>query len=333
MGYNQYLATGEETTWGTAVTRTKFAKTFEGSSLEHKVERAYSGANAGNTGADPEFIYEKAQWAEGTIVMPVAYDDACIMRLLKHGIGGVVTTGAGPYLHTFKRGTTGGVFAGLNQASATSLSLELNMELPDTSLEARLMKGAAVTSIGLSLEAMGEFTATFGVMGLEAKQAVKTATPVYPTYDSYLSKWTQATLSVGGTDRTTLVKAFNLDLQNNHEKVICWGSSSTKRPQRVGKSSISGSFTLEWSGTTSAVKTIIDSYYLSQTACPLILAVTGPTNYSWTMTLPKAYIVNSEIDSPEGALQSNKFDFIAGHDSTDTALKLVVSNMSANTAL
>jgi hypothetical protein len=333
MGYNQYLATGEETTWGTAVTRNKFAKTFEGSSLEHKVERAYSGANAGNTGADPEFIYEKAQWAEGTIVMPVAYDDACIMRLLKHGIGGVATSGSGPYLHTFTRGNTGDVFAGLNQAAATSLSLELNSELPDTALAARLMKGAAVTSIGLSLEAQGEFTATFGVMGLEAKQAAKSASPTYPNYDLYLSKWTQATLSVGGTDRTTVVKGFSLDLQNNYEKVICWGSSNTKRPRRVGKSSISGSFTLSWESSASAVKAIIDSYYLSQTACPLILTVQGPTGYSWTMNLTKAFVVNSEMDSPEGQLQSNKFDFLCGNDATDTALKLVVSNQSLATAL
>jgi hypothetical protein len=332
MGFNQYLALGEETTWGTSATRNKFAKTFEGSSLEHKVERAYSAANAGNIGADPEFVFEKAQWAEGNIVMPVAYDDPCFLRLLKYAMGVVTHTGSGPYAHTFKRSASE-TYAGLNQASGTSLSVELNSELPDTSLEARLMKGALVTSMGLNLEAQGEFTANFGLMGLEAKQAAKTATPTYPNYDSYFSKWTQATLSIGGSDRTTVVKSFNFDMQQNFEKNICWGSSITKKPRRVGKASHSGSVSLSWEGTASAVKAIIDSYYLTQTACPLILAVTGPTNYSFTMTLPKAYITNSEMDSPEGQMQTNKFDYICGHDSTDTAVKIVVSNMTANTAL
>ena len=324
MAYNQYASVAEETTWGSPVTRTKFMKVYEGSYLEHMSDTDTSAAMGGNAGADPEFVYVKGQRGEGKISLPVSYDDQGILVMLKHAFGLYAFTAGSPAVHTFTR-KAGPPFGAGSVATAAGLSVELNYELGDTNLAARLREGGLVNSLALGWSAGEEIKADFELIGEQVTQIAKTGYPTFPTYDTYMQNFTQAAVSVNSTDDTAVMTGFDFKMSNGYEPVITLGSYNTKQPRRKGKSDISGTIKMLWDGASSQAA-VLWGRYKANTTTAIVATITGPTNYSWTFTLNSVKLTSATLTQAEGQLQECEFGYKVINDSSNTACKLVVNN-------
>ena len=327
MGYNQHAGVGEETTWGTIVARNKFAKVMEGSFLEHIADRDTSAKLSANIGADAETVFDRAQRGEGKLIIPASYDDGLFAKVLKHLMGLLATSGAGPYTHTFTR-KVGPPFAAGAVSTATSLTVELNYEFPDAGpIEARLLAGAAVTRGMLSWNAGEELKIDADFMGKEVTQAVKSGALTFPDYDAYEMKYSQVGVAVDGVQFGSVISGFDLTIDNRTEQRIRLGSVTTQRPIRRGKAGISGTIRMDWEATPAA-KTLWDKFK-AKTASEVIVTLTGPTNYSMVVTMSNLQWTGSNASPEEGQLQSVEFPFIALHHSANTAVKIVLQNQTA----
>jgi len=327
MPYNQFIGVGEETVFGTSVARTKFAKAFGGSHLDHIADREMSAVISGNVGADGEAVFDKGQRGEGKIIIPSSYDDMAMLMVLKHAFGLYAFTAGTPAIHTFTRKVGPPFGAGLVSAS-TGLSVELNYELPDTSLAARLLTSAAVKTLGLSWTAGEEIKAEVDFIGQGVTQVAKSSSPTYPTYDTYGMTFAQAKVQIDGTDDSAIVTGLDLNLDNGFDPVMTLGSATTRAPKRKGKASTSGTLKMLWDGTTSEAKKVWDKFK-ANTVAALIVTMTGPTNYSWVITLNNIRWTGGTLSPDEGSLQAVEFPFMVLHDATNTAIKLVANNTSA----
>jgi hypothetical protein len=329
MAYNQFAAIAEETVWGTPVARTKFMKVHEGSFLEHVADREVATIMSGNIGADAEAVFDKGQRGEGTLILPSSFDDIGMMTLLKHGFGLYAVTGAGPFVHTFTR-KTGPPFAAGTVPTAQSMSVELNYELSDTGLQARLLEGAMVKTVGLSWAAQEEVKGTFELIGEQVTQVVETASPTFPAYDLYLQKFSQASIKFdAGAEMNAIVTGFDFKLDNVVNPLVTLGSTTTRQPKRSGKADITGTIKMLWDGTASQAAAMW-AKYKANTAASIVVIIQGPTNYLWTFTLNNVRYTTSKLTPMEGQLQPVEFEYRALHDPTLTAARLTVSNQTAS---
>lgn len=107
-GMNSSLGVVDEVTYGTYVAPTRWVPHVS-SPLDHTIDRIESeGIMAGRRVLDAD------QWAAGNIGVKVPLGlelyDKTIGLFFKHMFGGVVTTGSGPYTHTFTPGDLTGKF-------------------------------------------------------------------------------------------------------------------------------------------------------------------------------------------------------------------------------
>jgi hypothetical protein len=328
MPYGQFFAVGEETTWATPVTRNKFAKVMAGSEINPGADRSRSATLSANVGADPERSFDKAQWGEGKIIIPMSYDDGAGFKMLKHLLGVVSsTTGAGPYVHVLKR-ATGPPYAGGAVPTATSLSCELNYELPDAGpLQARLLAGARVVSGRFAWNAEEEIVVECDVLGKEQTQVIKTATPTYPDYDTYGATFGQAALSIDGTAYGAVCKGIDFSINNGTERRIRLGSPFTQAPLRRGVAQLSGTIRLDWEASPSAKA--LWQKFKDNTAAAIVVTLTGPGGYSIVTSLGKVFFTASTLSPEEGQLQSVEFPFEAYDVATDTAVKMTITTPNA----
>jgi hypothetical protein len=103
LGAGSYLAIGEESTYGTAVTRTHWLRSAREMSLAREVVRevvlplGLPGENAHNA----EELYIAADNAGGSLTVMLGWEDGTPL-LLRQMFGAGTTTGSGPYVHTFR---------------------------------------------------------------------------------------------------------------------------------------------------------------------------------------------------------------------------------------
>jgi len=326
MPYNQFAGVGEETTYGTIVARSKFAKVMAGSTLNHKADRDKTAKLSANLGGDPEGNFDKGQRGEGKLIIPCSYDDGLFLKVLKHLLGTCATAGgAPPYTHTFTRSVT---LAGGGTPTAVALTAELNFELPDAGpLQARVLAGARIMGGNFAWNAGEEIVLDADLIGKEVTQVVKSGSPTYPDYDTYEMKFSQATVSINGTAFGPVCSGLNFAISNGHEPRIRLGSVYTQRPLRRGVASLSGAVRLDWEDTPSSKvlwQAFKDNVYNS-----IVVTLTGPSGYSMVVTLSKVKFNESTLTPDEGELQAVEFPFEAYNDATNTAVKIAVQNSTA----
>jgi len=323
MPYGQFCALVEETTWGTSPARTSFAKVMAGSGLHPRADREKSAKLSSNVGADPEGNFDKGQRGEGKLIVPCSYDDKVFLKACKHLLGNVASTsGAGPYVHTMNR-LVGPPFTGGAVPTAVALSAELNYQLPDTNLEARLLSGARVQSGTFAFNAGEEVVVDLDLIGKSVTQVQKTASPTFPDYETYQMLFSQATLTVGGVAFGAVCSGIDFTINNGYEPRIRLGSVNTQAPLRRGVAALSGNLRIDWEASPSA-KTLNDAF-IANTSTSIVVTLTSGS-YSMVLTLSKCFFNASELTPDEGQLQAVELPFLAYHDAANTAVKLVVTS-------
>lgn len=197
-----------ETTEGTAITVDKFfqARSFP---FERTIEELVSQGLTGNLG--PPAIIQGKRIAGAKIVTDLF--DAGLASYLTPHFGSVVTTGAGPYTHTY---TFGPVNYGVTlQAGVAQLDSDL---VPWTLTGSKVSQWSLAAAVGTDLVALDS---TWLARNL-AHTTPTLAAASYATAVPY--SWTQATtLTVGGT---AAPNATEISLQVNRQMEAKWGLGS-----------------------------------------------------------------------------------------------------------
>lgn len=332
MFYGQYIGAGEETTWATAVARTKFAPVFAGAVLAHRrPARPRSELNR----RDVTGHFYDAEFGDGSFAFPLSYDGGFLMKILKHTLGIAGVSGAGPYVHTYTV-NDGPPYTGGSVATAHGLTLELHADLPDAGpLESWRMDGAAIQSLALSFQQNQELQGVVTPLGQKVTQVVKTAQATVDAamddLDTYAVIPSQITLTVDGTSYSAVCDRVDLTINPNLAQIPRLGSVYIRQPRpAAGKRTVTGTLLLDWEATPSA-KTLYDKFLSGATAIVVVTA-TGPSGRSLVATMSKVRILGDTPPVQEGGVLPVSLPFIAEYNATDSGpIKVVLTNQIATT--
>lgn len=289
LGLVSFLGTGEESAYGTPVTRTRFHEINE-EDLSVEEGRIESGALA-QVGIRNTKVAQGGVGVSGGFSFDAPY--AGWERLLKHVMGSIAsiqpdpTNASSAWRHTFT----------IADELPTGLTVEVFRDTgnfttePDKSF---VYSGCVLTAMNLSCGVDDLLKARFDLMGRQEARESK-STPSYD--DSTLAVFHQGTLKWNAHD--VCVSSFSFDLNNALEARPKLGSRFTRAPKRSGKLDVSGTFQAEF-----------DSWsqyddFRNKTERELIIDFVGPTiegsiTYQVKITVAIALINSYRViaDSP-----------------------------------
>lgn len=227
----------DEVTYGTYVAPTRFLE-FNSESLELHRERIESnGIRAGR-----RVLHRWAagvQWVDGDVEFELAPQGTAL--LWKHILGGVVTSGAGPYTHTLTPGDLAGK------------SMTVQVGRPDIGgvVRPHSFLGCKVASAELSL-AVNEFAMmTVGLYGAHEDTAQTLAVASYPgSYSPFV--FTQGSISLAGSGFDVKEATLSIDngLALNRHFIRATTPERPKEPLEANRRAITGSLTADFTDLT-----------------------------------------------------------------------------------
>lgn len=312
---DKFIAIGEESTWGTSVARTQFHLAGQGTRLMHQIPRSPTTIISHR---DPDRHYDDVQSGDGKVMIPLSYDMG--MLIWEYCFGLQVDAGAGPYTHTFTLEQNPYTRAA---SPLIGLSLETNLELPDTNLEAMLGRGMRPNNFALDFQVGQETYLDVDVIGRNVEQAQKTTLGTLPDYDTYQVIPAQITCEID--DTVTEIESLALQCQQGLAVRRRLGSAYTRAPLATAGTKRITTVTInkEWLDNTVYAK------FLSGASAKLEVLGTYDANYSFVFTLPKCKITGESPEMVDGEEQPQILTLQAEYDATDSAMKLVWTNQTA----
>jgi hypothetical protein len=227
FGYGSWVGFGVESTWGTAVTRTKF---YEFDSESMQFDMGYIDKPSVR-GVSAFRVVKKKKDVSGAIDFAVPYSN--MELLFKHALGTNNTTGAGPYTHAIT----------LAQALPVGLSLEVNRDAANVGAGSSwLYEGCQIDAMTLSHEPEGFLMASCEFVG-EDSSNVTVSTPTFGTFDGI--SWDELAVTVDGSP--VQIASYELKLNNNLAKDrFRLGSRTRKGFGRAGQREVTGTIKLEY---------------------------------------------------------------------------------------
>ena len=252
FGYAAWVGFGVESTYGTAVSRTKFFE-FDSESLDFKM-----GYTPKNSVRSSDLMATRAvktkKEVSGAIDFAVSYSNMEV--LFKHALGTNNTTGAGPYTHALT----------LASALPTGLSIEVNRDAANVGAGSSwLYEGCQIDSLTLSHEPESWLMASFEFVGEDSSNTT-VSTPTIATFDGI--SWDELVVTLNGV--TIDVMSYELKLSNNLAKDrFKLGSRVRKGLGRSGPREVTGTLKMEYDA-----KTTSDFFRVNSETTPGILLFT-----------------------------------------------------------
>jgi hypothetical protein len=235
-GLSAQLGWAAETTYGTAVTVTRFVP-FISESLAFTEERIDAeGIRAGRTVQHSDDYYLGKKMVEGSFECE-AYDRSTA-RLFSTALGGITTSGAGPtYTHTITP-SAADVFG-------KSLTIQVGRPGSAGTVHPFTYTGCKVSSLELSCAAGELARLSVGVVG--QNEAVTTPTLATASYAASMRAFTfvQGAVTIGGTSAP--VKSVTLNIENSFDTDrLFLNSALISEPIINGLTSITGEMGMEF---------------------------------------------------------------------------------------
>jgi hypothetical protein len=314
IGYNSMIGLAEEATYGTEVTPSTHWLPILGETLgESRDIRPIPYLGVANAAAfhNPRDLAELAVDAGGDIRTCLCYDSKPVLLLLKHALGAVATSGAGPYVHTFTPDWDGviGLSAhvlkgsGLANPAEDFLGLRVNqLELSLNNREWMLMRASCIAQKGEGPSAL-------------------VGTPSFATAEEVLAHHA-AMLSWNGD--SIPMRSFRVLLDNNLVRRPRIGSLYTDVPGPGGFASITVEATVPFESN--------DLYtdFRAGVQADGSFVFTGTGNNAMTITLEN--LRWTEVSQPveqAGELVQTVRAVLAANPTTEYGLKVAVTNDNA----
>ena len=311
-GIDAQIGIAEEGTYGTYTAPTRFYE-FLSESLKLEIERVWStGLRAGRR--------THHRWRAGTrsvtgdIQMELAPQDFAL--IWKHILGAPVTSGAGPYTHTFSGPKTTDTF-----------SFTIQVGRPDEAgtVQPFSYLGCKITQAKLEAK-VGDFVkSTFGIYGRDETTAQSLGTAAY---DANLAPFifTDASLSVASTDVPVMDFdfTFNPTLATGRHRITATNPGLPKISLANGLAEISGKFTADFANLTQYQR------YVNGTEAALVLNFNNGAASQMSITMNVRFDGETPNVNGPTLLQIN-VPFVAVSSSTDAAAMTVVVTNSDST--
>ena len=248
---------------------------------------------------------------DGVVSFTIPVDDKAFAYWLKGLFGAPTTTGAGPYLHTYKIGTT-----------IPSMFIEINHSDAAGGLF-YMTNGIGLNTLSFSLGGDGELLATIEGIAKDTSKTVSTSVSTLITDVTDGIKFGQFTAAITGA---TNVKTFDLNFGNNvdADTYVIDGTGSRGGVPK-GIADVGGTFTTLFED---------DSIFaLSRafTDFPLDITLTsGASILKFDMEEAKLdAVTNPEIAGAAGLIGTFNFQAYLASGANDTALQVELTNTIA----
>ena len=309
LGVSTRVSFGEESTAGSAVSRTIAARV---NSVQIQQKRSFDvmetlESPVAGTGAS---ILTQIM-VEGTVEMPLCYAGNCLGMLLKHAMGTVNTTGAGPYAHAVTLG------------SSLPAGLTLAIERGTSALD-EVVAGCKIRRLTIACRAgeRGKVTADFiGMTG--ASRTTDTPASLSALTAFFLAKHTHCG-SLGWNGNSYAIKEFTLTIDNNIARVDELGTAASAEPALAGMRSISLEASLISRGTNT-----LHAGHLAQTAADATLTLTdSPRSLAFTLHNTEIHELDDPI-SGHGVIEQ-RIKLVAHRDDSDGGLAITLTNADSS---
>lgn len=300
----------KETTAGTRVVPTRFLELVNESVKVNRQTMRSNGIRAGRRRASR--MRNGATTVGGPLTVVMAPQG--MGALLELCMGGVATSGAGPYTHVFTDGTlpTGTFQIGKPRTLSTTVD-------PLDVLGATVTDWSFSTSASDTTEA--EFS--FSINGMTATTAQSLATASYPTgYQGFV--FTEAVVNVGGsqTDVTDVSISSALGIQGDRLRI--GSGTAPRRATQNGYRVATGTLTADYTATT-----LRDAYISGADLALSVVFTSGATSLTFAGNIKPVDDGTPNVSGPENLTQPFAFEF---YSPTSDAAALTVTLVNADSA-
>lgn len=245
---------GEEATWATAVTPTRFYE-IRDLDVAYEIERVESEAIRASTR-----IARSDDWIAGTKKVSGSFGVDLMTKnmalLFKHAMGNVVTTGTGPYVHTLTPGTLTG----------KGLTMQGGYPSTDGVVNAFTWNGGKISEWTLACSAGELATLDLNVLAKEQTAATALATASYTSANALFS-FTHGAITIGGA--TALIRECELKGNNGMDGERWFvGQDTTSEPLEKELRVYDGTLTADFESMTALNR------YINGTEAALVLTFT-----------------------------------------------------------
>jgi hypothetical protein len=308
-GLGAALGIAEEVTWGTAVTPPTRWYEFRGMALAQDIARIESEAIRANTR-----VMRSDDWTPGRKGvagdLTVELSTKNMALLHKHMFGGVATSGAGPYTHTFTPGTL------------TGKGLTVQELLPDTSgtVRALTVPGVKVASWELSFDNEGLVPLTLSFVGKSATTATAAGTPSYTSSNNVFS-FAHGSLTIAGSSAPVRSGSLSGDNGLDLERFF-FGQDTISEPLEAGMREYGGSLEIDFESLTQYDR------FVNGTEAALVIAFTrGSDSITYTANV-RFDGATPEVGGPEILSMTVPYKCVGSTTDASALTAVVVSSES-----
>lgn len=269
-GAKTSFGVGDESTWGTAVSRTHWMG-MKSISIVRTVEREYIPCLSVDGRNVMRNSVEKSNKASGTIETFLKYESG-VLKLLEYAFGTVANAGSGPYTHTFT----------LSEDNPPAFTGSVTREMPANSSGAysEVFEGCLVSKLTISGSANELVMVSADIIGQTSGGRVSADTPSV-TYESSFAHGNHITSFTHDGDSYEL-KSFTLTIDHQLEERPVMGSASTGRPTRGQATVITLEVELDETN-----NNLYDAV-INGTSSDAVLSLSHTGNFAMTITLHNA---------------------------------------------
>lgn len=281
QGFGAFVAAAEEVTWGTQiVTPTNFVKVAPGPDLKKTIEKVplpHLGC-VGSTSRNRRKHFTAKEDGGANFEIVAAYDDSTLL-FLKHALGAVVTTGAGPFVHTLT----------LALDPPTGLSLWLargNLG------GAEILEGGLINQWEFKISSGGVASLVLpDVIGQQATGTASAPIATLPASDEILhSHATQ--LAYNGNSFDLISLSVKGDRKLARRQLL--GSELTKRPTASDFYEVGGTLVVEYDTAEDW-----EAEWIADTIADAVISFAGSGNNALTIEMQNMYIM--DVSNPVSA--------------------------------
>ena len=314
IGRGAAVGAGEETVWGTAVSRTHWAQVIS-SKLERSVGKVLR-PNLGLTGVPARrrhFISE--DMAGGDIEMEMLLEGQGIW--LKHALGTVADAGGGdPYTHTYTQSSQ------LDAGVGLTIEQILGVDADAGGTRSEVFEGCKINTLGISCGLGDIMKMKLGIIAETSATRGAGGSPTFTTND-YPVLFNHAGAFAWNSVSYSNVKSFDLAHDNKLGSRQRFGATTTKEPVRMDFSETKIRLTMD------LVSDALLTAFTADTASDLTVTYTNAANRTILFTLTNAYIsAYSDGTSGPGLLEAS-IEFTGQYDGTTNPLKITITNSQA----
>ncbi|KKN69848.1 hypothetical protein LCGC14_0436720 [marine sediment metagenome] len=319
IGAMSFVAMAAEATWGTPnttylnflrVVSLNANRVIERTARQHLLDQG-----AGSFVQEESF--DARDRVRSNLVTLMSYDDSNL-TLLAHAMHlDPVTTGAGPFVHTFDIGKPydhGGTGA------VTGLTLGLAM---GDNAEQENVEGNKCSGFSLSIEAGGEMQFTTDWIGETSAARTTLSMPTFSSNGQGVRHTHAGSLSFNSLT-FDCIRNFEVSVDHRIGERDCLGSTLTAEPMPTGMQEVRGRIALD-SPNSGPLKGQLYDAYLAATQTDLAVTFTGSGNNVLTATVHDAKIFSyTEAVNSMGVTEiSCEFQ---GHAVVNSGLTIVITN-------